>query len=117
MSEHPVERFDSLLRDLLAWHLVEESPTEGWALRPDVAQRLQSLARLSRREDPSDVVYFSHTCSGCHSRGLTRLRDGHYLCDACQRAAELAAVATPLPPPEQGRPRRGVRDRVRKIAS
>lgn len=117
MNEHPVERFDPLLRNLLAWRLVEESPTEGWALRPDVVQRLQSLAHFSRRENPSDVVYFGHTCGGCHSRGLTRLRDGHYLCDPCQRAADLAAVATPLPAPDEAKPRRTVRERVRKIAS
>ena len=114
MNGHPIEQFDPLLRNMLAWNLVDESGG-GWTLRPEVAERLSTLAKYTRRSEPSEVVYFGHTCVGCRSNGLTRLRDGQYLCDDCRRAADLAAVATLLPAPEAGKPRRF--SRSRKIAS
>lgn len=117
MDEHPIERFDPLLRNMLAWHLVEETAEGTWALRPDVARRLNHLVELSRRNDASEVVYFGHTCAACHTSVMTRLRDGRYLCDPCRRAADLAAVATPLPAPEERKARRGPFHRARDIAS
>ncbi len=111
MDEHPVERFDPLLRNMLAWNLVEETAGGRWELRPDVVERLASLTRYTKREQPSEVVYFGHVCAGCKSNGLTRLRDGSYLCDDCRRSADLAAVATLLPAPEQRKPRRFSRSR------
>ncbi len=117
MEEHPIERFDPLLRNMLAWHLVEESPEGVWALRPEVARRLNHLVQVSRRDDSSEIVYFGHACAGCHTSGMTRLREGRYLCDACRRAAELAAVATPLPAPEERKARRTHFHRDRSIAS
>lgn len=115
MNEHPIERFDPLLRNMLSWHLVEETDSGSWELRPDVVERLSGLAKYTRRNEPSEVVYFGHICVGCRSNGLTRFRDGQYLCDECRRAAELAAVATLLPAPEEQKPRRFTRSR--KIAS
>jgi len=114
MNEHPIERFDPLLRNMLAWNLVEETEG-GWVLRPEVADRLNGLARYTRRDQPSEVVYFGHICAGCKSNGLTRLRDGSYLCDECRKAADLASVATLLPEPEARRARRF--SRSRRIAS
>ncbi|HVC14655.1 MAG TPA: hypothetical protein VND62_07325 [Acidimicrobiales bacterium] len=114
MSDHPIERFDPLLRNMLSWNLLERTD-RGWDLRPEVADRLNSLAKITTRDEPTEVVYFGHTCVGCKSNGLTRLRDGQYLCDDCQRAADLAAVATLLPAPEAEKPRRFTR--ARKIAS
>jgi ribosomal protein L37AE/L43A len=115
VSDHPVERFDPLLRNMLAWNLVDETEG-GWELRPEVAERLSRLAGYTRRDGPSAVVYFGHICAGCKSNGLTRFRDGQYLCDDCRRAADLAAVATLLPAtPEARKPRRF--SRSRKIAS
>ncbi|MGH8988485.1 MAG: hypothetical protein ACRDXC_07805 [Acidimicrobiales bacterium] len=115
MNEHPIERFDPLLRNLLAWGLVVEAEEGGWTLRPDVAERLPALARYARGDQPSEVVYFGHLCAGCRSKGLTRLRDGRYLCDECRRAADVAAVATLLPEPDQGAA--GSLSRSREIAS
>lgn len=117
MEEHPIERFDPLLRNMLSWHLVEESPAGGWQLRADVVQRLNGLARLSRPSEPHEVVYFGHNCAGCRSNGLTRFSDGRYLCDECRRAADVAEVATLLPPPAERKGRRTVFSRARKIAS
>lgn len=117
MDEHPIERFDPLLRNMLAWQLVEETPEGTWALRPEVARRLNHLVKVSRRNDASEVVYFGHVCAACHMSGMTRLRDGQYLCDACRRAADLAAVATPLPAPEERKAKRISFHRARSIAS
>lgn len=105
MDVNPIERFDRLLRDLLAWNLVEQDDAGAWGLPSVVVQRLTYLSDLTRRDVPSEVVYFGHVCSGCGSNGLTRLREERYLCDGCRRAAELAAVATPLPQPD-GEPSR-----------
>jgi hypothetical protein len=115
MDEHPIERFDPLLRNMLAWHLVEETDGGGWALRPDVADRLDRLARYTKGDQPSEIVYFGHVCAGCRSSGLTRLRDGQYLCDDCRKAADVAAVATLLPEP--GAPRASRLSRSTKFAS
>lgn len=116
MNGHPIERFDPLIRNLLAWGLVEDTP-DGWRLEADVAARLSQLRTLTQRDVPSQVVYFGHACAVCKSNGMTRLHEGRYLCDACRRAAELAAVATPLPKPVEEKPRRSVLHRVRDVAS
>lgn len=113
-SHPPIERFDPLLRNMLSWNLVHETDA-GWELRPEVAERLAGLARYTKHDAPSEVVYFGHNCAGCRSNGLTRFRDGQFLCDDCRRAAELAAVATLLPAPEADKPKRF--SRSRKIAS
>ncbi|HLW44596.1 MAG TPA: hypothetical protein VKR78_00150 [Acidimicrobiales bacterium] len=115
MKEHPIERFDPLLRNMLAWNLVEETATGEWSLRHDVAERLSGLARYTKHSQPSEVVYFGHVCTGCKSNGLTRFRDGQYICDECRRAADLAAVATLVPAPQEHKARRF--SRSRKIAS
>jgi ribosomal protein L37AE/L43A len=106
MDEHRVEQFDPLLRNMLSWDLVQETDDGRWVLRPDVAERLGTLARYARRTEPSEVVYFGHPCARCKSNGMTRLRDGTYLCDECRRAADLSSVATLLPAPERQKPRR-----------
>ena len=115
MGDHPIEQFDPLLRNMLAWDLVEETEDGRWALRPNVAERLASLARYAKGSEPSEVVYFGHPCARCKSNGLTRLRDGQYLCDGCRRAVEVSSVATLLPAPEHEKPRRF--SRSRKVAS
>ncbi len=115
MHDHPMDRFDPLLRNMLSWDLVVETEDGSWILRPEVVERLGHLARYTRPNEPSEVVYFGHICAGCRSNGLTRLRDGVYLCDECRRAADVAAVATLVPAPETEKPRRF--SRSRKIAS
>lgn len=114
MDEHAIEQFDPLLRNMLTWGLVQETGDGRWDLRPDVAERLTALAGYTKRSEPYEVVYFGHPCAGCKSSGLTRLRDGMYLCDECRRAADLSSVATLLPEPELHKPRRF---RSRKMAS
>lgn len=117
MDGHPIERFDPLLRNLLAWCLVDQDDDGRWSLRPEVGQRLTQLTELTRHDAPSEVVYFGHACATCRANGLTRLRDGRYLCDGCRRAADLAAVATPLPKPRDQKSRRSVLHRDGGLAS
>lgn len=116
MDEHPVERFDPIFRNLLAWRLVEPLPDGGWQLHPDVVARLSHLSHMTKPSETTEVVYFGHACVTCRASGLTRLREGQYICDACQRAAVLAAVATPLPAPEERKPKR-LRFRSQRVAS
>lgn len=112
MNGHPVEQFDPLLRNMIAWNLVEESEGGTWELRPEVAERLSSLAVYTRHSQPTEVVYFGRVCAGCKSNGLTRMKDGQYVCDDCRRAADLAAVATLLPAPAAEKPKRFSRSRT-----
>lgn len=115
MEEHPIERFDPLLRNMLAWNLVDESTDGTWTLRPDVNERLTRLAQLTRRPETSAVVYFGHVCAACRTSGATRRYEGRYLCDACGRGLEQ-----PGPEPAAattGRRRLGSRHRERGLAS
>jgi hypothetical protein len=115
MDDHPIERFDPLLRNLLGWGLVEEGGDGKWVLKTEASERLGSLARLARRPETSAVVYFGHFCAQCHASKPTRLLEGRFLCDACRRAA----VEDPAPaePAEREQRRMGVRHRSRRLAS
>jgi hypothetical protein len=95
MDDHPIERFDPLLRNMLAWGLVEEAADGTWRLRPEVGERLGSLARLTHRPETAAVVYFGHFCGQCHASGPTWRLEGRYLCEACRRA--LAEGPAPAP--------------------
>lgn len=115
MEEHPIERFDPLLRNMLAWRLVHEEPDGTWSLPPDVCERLTSLAELTRRPESSAVVYFGHVCAECRTSGATRRYEGRFVCDACRQALgrpEAEAVATTT-----GRRRLVSRHRARGLAS
>jgi hypothetical protein len=101
MEKHPLERFDPLLRNMLAWGLVEEGPDGQWVLRSEVGQRLARLAQLTHRAETSAIVYFGHPCASCQASGATRLCEGRYLCDECRQAP-----ATPSPVPEERGQRR-----------
>jgi len=116
MDRHPIERFDPLLRNLLAWGLVEEAEDGSWSMRQDASARLTQLGQLTRRDAPSEVVYFGHACAICRSNGLTRRIGERYLCDGCRRTAEVAAVATPLPKPSERKARRSVLHRAREAS-
>lgn len=115
MDEHPIEQFDPIFRNLLSWRLVEPTPGGGWVLHPDAADRLTHLSQAARSAESAEIVYFGHPCAVCRASGLTRLRDGQYICDACRRGIDLAAVATPLPAPEEDKPKRWFRSQ--RVAS
>jgi ribosomal protein L37AE/L43A len=96
-DRHSIERFDPLLRDLIAWGLVTEGsgtakPT--WRLTAAAQRRLTELAKPARPLHPDQLVYLDHHCSECRARGRTRLRHGLYLCDTCldHHAPEGAAA-------------------------
>jgi ribosomal protein L37AE/L43A len=96
MSKRPIENFDSLLRDLASYELVTKDPEpgQGWHLSEAAQARLTELHDLRRATvKPENLVYLDHSCAVCQSRGLTRLRDGAYLCDACAAQGAQAEVA------------------------
>jgi len=81
-----IERFDALLRNLLAWQLVSNDDPGGdggWQLVPDAQRRLDELNRSSALPDAERLVYLDHRCADCHQRLPTRSRQGLFLCDAC----------------------------------
>ncbi len=87
---HPIESFDPLLRDLAAYGLLVHEETDGeisWHLTEKAQERLTQILR-HRLEPmlPEKLVYFDHLCADCRMRGLTRLRDGLYLCESCALA-------------------------------
>lgn len=94
MADHPIERFDPLLRNLLTFGLVQQDASGAWRLTDDAARRLDWLATLDQRSRTSGVViYFGHNCAGCHEAGPTRRHEDRYLCDPCRRAAIATAGA------------------------
>ncbi|MGH9030091.1 MAG: hypothetical protein ACRDV4_10830 [Acidimicrobiales bacterium] len=86
MPSNPIERFDPLFRELVRYGLIERETGEGasWSLSDVGRARLDELLGDGGTTVlPEKLVYLSHHCAECHTRALTRLRDGRYLCDAC----------------------------------
>ncbi|GEM_PF-2566874 len=108
MSNHPIESFDSLLRNLLTYDLVEQSD-DRWVLRPFAARRLSELADAAPQHARISV-YIGYLCERCHAAGITRAFQGQRLCDACIRAAmeqpngTAPESAPPVPRPAQPGP-------------
>lgn len=80
-QKHLVERFDPLLRDLLAFELVEAEEEGHWTLAPEVQQRLSALVAV--RRPAAAVLHIGFPCARCHASAVTRLHEGRLLCDAC----------------------------------
>lgn len=82
------ERFDPILRELLAERLAVRGVGDGenqssWVLSEAVQQRLEELEKSAA--DPAKVeLYFGHRCATCQESVATRLVDGRYVCSACQ---------------------------------
>jgi ribosomal protein L37AE/L43A len=101
---HPIETFDPLLRDLIAWGLVTRTG-EGrgsWKLAESAERRLSELAGAKGVVDAESVLYFNHRCAACRAHGPTRLRDGLYICGNCSvrvasETPELSTVVTSEP--------------------
>ena len=116
-QKYPVERFDPLLRDLLAYGLIEAEDEDRWVLVPEVQRRLSALLAM-QRPSTAAVLHIGYPCARCHASGITRLHEGRHLCDACieqvfaeerqPRAAPLAEDGgtpppAPAPKPDIGR--------------
>jgi hypothetical protein len=89
-----IETFDPLLRDLVAWGLVSRTEAEdgpSWELTDAAQRRLEEIIRPASPLDVDELVYLDHLCADCRFRGITKLHDGVYLCDAClaRRLAEV----------------------------
>jgi hypothetical protein len=81
------QQIDPLLRDLLAWGLVEparpaDATATTWRLAENAQHRIEDL-HTQRDSHRPHLVYFDRVCAGCRRRQMTRLDDGMYLCDAC----------------------------------
>jgi ribosomal protein L37AE/L43A len=85
---HPVETFDPLLRDLVAWGLVDrdDDGAGAWRLVDAAQRRLSELVAVSGKRSAESLLYFDHLCSRCHRRELTRLIGGSYVCAPCNDA-------------------------------
>ncbi|HAM02826.1 MAG TPA: hypothetical protein DCQ30_11480 [Acidimicrobiaceae bacterium] len=98
-QRHRIERFDALLRNLLAWQLVSNDGPGGdggWQLVPEAQGRLDELNRSSALPDGERLVYLDHRCADCHQRLPTRSHQGLFLCEACltrRTVQDTAAVA------------------------
>jgi len=94
---YPIENFDPLLRDLVAWGLVipsEMKTKTTWRLTDAAQQRLNQIVRHRGPLSADHMVYLDRLCADCHFRGRTRLYEGLYLCDAC-----LKVRVAPVPEP------------------
>ena len=115
-----IDRFDPLLRDLLAWGLVEKDDATDepvWRLHQRAQERLSELVRAASPLVSDRVVYLDHLCADCRQRRPTRLVDGSYVCDACQKVRLESAthgVATEAATdPQASRTRRRPLNRTR----
>ena len=87
-------RFDALLRNLLAFGLVEHdrsTTSDAWRLSDHAQSRLDPLD--APQPVVGELLYFGHRCAACGEHSPTRLRGGAYVCDRC---AALAAEASNL---------------------
>jgi len=125
---YPIKTFDPLLRDLVAFGLVQRGDGAGgaWQLSAAVQRRLDELANPTGAPAPERLVYLDHRCASCRRRGVTRLFEGAYLCDACLQerrsppSAPPLAEALPAPSPEPAlvpAPRRSPWRRQEKAAA
>jgi hypothetical protein len=95
--EGTLARFDSVLRALVTFGLVEPEPNgrsnhngssnggaeePRWRLIPAVQRRLESLVAPAPPADK--LVYFGHRCASCGEHGPTRMHSGVLLCDDCR---------------------------------
>ena len=86
---------DPLLRELLAFGVVEPDPTEGgWRL---VGQAQRRLDLLAAPPPPAEkVIHFGHRCVSCGEVRPTRSRPQGFVCDPCGAAS--------MTPPEPAAP-------------
>jgi ribosomal protein L37AE/L43A len=110
--ERTIRTFDPLLRDLITWNLVK-ADGDRWELSERAQRRLAELAEASASWPAERTVYMGHRCDRCGARGMTRLREGAYVCDPC-----WSRPATPPDAPvvQDGARRRRIRLGDRRIA-
>ncbi|HML00310.1 MAG TPA: hypothetical protein VK428_08985 [Acidimicrobiales bacterium] len=111
---YPVERFDPLLRNLVAFDLVvRNSPGRrpAWRLTEAVQRRLDELIEPAAPMAAEQMVYLDHRCADCQQRCPTRVHEGLYLCEKClqARTAPVVQVAAPqVAKTRWRRPRQGM---------
>jgi hypothetical protein len=97
-----IETFDPLLRDLVVWGLVMKTEAEVglWQLTDAAQRRLDEIAERTRPLPPDQLVYLDRLCADCRLRGRTRLCDGVYLCEECEkhRTAKVMDAEGPSSP-------------------
>lgn len=83
---HPPSRHGPLLRDLLTFGLVRQSPEGTWVVHPDVARRLSELVS-AHPLDVIPLVRFGGACDECRTNAPTRRDGDRYLCESCLAGA------------------------------
>jgi len=94
---YPVERFDPLLRNLVAFDLVVKNGVgrrPSWRLSDAAQRRLDELTGSAGPTSAEHMVYLDHRCADCRQRLPTRVHEGLYLCENCvgRRAAPVSQV-------------------------
>lgn len=97
-SNEPVpvlsRQFDPLLRELMAFSLVEKKETsEGvsWVLTTAAQRRLSALDHPI--PSGSSMFVVGHRCDGCREHAVTRRVGERLLCARCQALPEQRAAA------------------------
>jgi hypothetical protein len=107
-----IERFGSLLRDLVRWGLVERHETKArrsWLLAPAAQRRLDELVPAHAPVEAD--VYLDRVCADCRLRRLTRRKGDSYLCEDCwvARQSRKGGLAESPPQVRQSYSRRRLR--------
>lgn len=91
-EDRPIaHQLDPLLRELMAFGLVEKASDGGWALTQAAQQRLTSLDRPL--PDQASMFFVGHRCDRCRDHTVTRRVGSDHLCARC--VAEVGAVQAP----------------------
>jgi hypothetical protein len=89
-----VHQLDPLLRELIAFGLVERAPGDGeprWELTDAAQHRLTALHKPAPAS--GSMFFVGHRCDRCRDHTVTRLVDGAHLCARCQ--GDAAVDTTP----------------------
>jgi hypothetical protein len=85
-----LDRMGPILRDLVAFDLVERTETGAFVLRPEV-QRWLAEASVRSGAPGTAEVFVGRQCQRCGAIAVTRIVDGVRICAPCQ-ATPVAEV-------------------------
>lgn len=91
-----LDRLGPLLRDMVAFGIVQRNDAGVFELRTDVQRWLAEAS--SRLAHPTTAeVFVGRPCQRCGTFGVTRMVDGARLCVACQATPAEEPAGEPAP--------------------